>query len=110
MVAQEYGRIVRTEDMMDGEPRIEGRRITVLRIHDLVEQRGLPASEVADMHDLDLATVYHVLAYYHANSDEMEAVRTQRDEKIQHSLDEGADTLASVREAHTNGDVDPDTE
>jgi uncharacterized protein (DUF433 family) len=106
MAAQEYGRIVRTEDMMDGEPRIEGRRITVLRIHDLVEQRGLPAPEVADMHDLDPATVYHALAYYHANPNEMEAVRTQRDEKIQRSLDEGADTLASVREAHADGDAE----
>jgi uncharacterized protein (DUF433 family) len=106
MSAQEYGRIVRTEDMMDGEPRIEGRRITVLRIHDLVEQRGLPAREVADMHDLDLATVYHALAYYHANSDEMEAVRTQRDEKIQRSIDEGADTLADVREAHADTDTE----
>lgn len=102
MAAQEYGRIVRTEDMMDGEPRIEGHRITVLRIHDLVEQRGLPAPEVADMHDLDTATVYHALAYYHAHPDEMETVQTQRDEKIQQSLDEGADTLTSVREAHTN--------
>lgn len=106
MATQEYGRIVRTEDVMDEEPRIEGRRITVLRIHDLVEQRGLPAPEVADMHDLDLATVYHALAYYHSHSDEMDAVRTQRDEKIQHSLDEGADTLASVREAHTDTDTE----
>ena len=66
---------------MDGEPRIEGRRITVLRLQDLVEQRGLPAPEVADMHDLDVATVYHALAYYHARPDEMAAVRSQRDEK-----------------------------
>lgn len=106
MSAQEYGQIVRTENVMDGEPRIEGRRITVLRLHDLVEQRGLPAPEVADMHDLDVATVYHALAYYHTHSDEMETVRSQRDEKIQRSLDEGADTLASVREAYADGDTE----
>lgn len=106
MSAQEYGRIVRTEDAMDGEPRIEGRRITVLRLHDLVEQRGLPAPEVADMHDLDVATVYHALAYYHAHADEMDAVRSHRDEKIQRSLDEGADTLASVRENHADADTE----
>ena len=105
MLAQEYGQIVRTENVVDGEPHIEGRRITVLRIHDLVEQRGLPAPEVADMHDLDVATIYYALAYYHAHPDEMEAVRSQREEKIQRSLDEGADTLAGVREAHADGNT-----
>jgi len=40
-MAQRAARIVRDDDVMDGESRIDGRRITVLRIQELV---GLSAS------------------------------------------------------------------
>lgn len=63
-MAQQAARIVRDDDVLGGEPRIEGRRVTFRRIRDLVEERGLPAAEVADMHDLDVADVYAALTYF----------------------------------------------
>lgn len=82
---------------MNGEPRIEGRRVTVLRIQTLVEERGLPAAEVAAMHDLAIADVYAALKYYHEHPEEMVAVREQRSEREAVAHDSGARTVAEVR-------------
>jgi uncharacterized protein (DUF433 family) len=50
------------------EPHITGRRIGVRQRHALVEERELSAETVADRYDLDIAVVYHALAYYHDGS------------------------------------------
>jgi hypothetical protein len=42
-MAQRTARIIRDEEVMGGEPVIEETRITVLRVHALVHERGLPA-------------------------------------------------------------------
>lgn len=73
------------DDVLGGEPRIRGRRISVLYIYDRVEGRGLEPRTVADRHDLDVADVYHGLAYYHDNPDEMRTVRQRREEIIEES-------------------------
>lgn len=65
------------QDLMD-EPHIAGRRISVLQIYDLVKGRGDDPEEVAETFDLELADVYHALAYYFDNRKEMEAIREQR--------------------------------
>lgn len=96
-MAQRAARIVRDDDVMGGEPRIEGRRVTVLRIRDLVEERGLPADEVADMHDLDVADVYAALTYFYEHPDEMEAVRERRRELEADARDAGAKTIGELR-------------
>lgn len=75
MAESTTSRIVR--ELMN-EPHVAGRRISVLQIHDLVKCRGDSPEEVADMFDLDLADVYHALAYYFDNREEMEAVRDER--------------------------------
>lgn len=75
MAETRTGRIER--DLMD-EPHIAGRRISVLQIYDLVHGRGDKPEAVAETFDLDLADVYHALAYYHDHLDEMAAVREER--------------------------------
>ena len=95
-MAQRAARIVRDDDVMGGEPRIEGRRVTVLRIRDLVEERELPAAEVASMHDLDVVDVYAALTYYYEHPDEMAAVRERRDEIEAAARDAGAKSVGEL--------------
>lgn len=84
-MAQRAARIVRTEDVLHGEPRIEGRRIGVRQIRVLVEESGLPAAEVADRFDLRVADVYAALTYYHEHPDEMAAIEAERERRIEAS-------------------------
>ena len=79
-MAQRTARIVRDPDVLDGEPKIEGRRISVRQIAEWVEEGDLAARTVADRHDLDVADVYAALAYYHAHPEEMERHRGAREE------------------------------
>ena len=65
-------------DLMD-EPHVAGRRVSVLQLYERVEEVGLDPHEVADQYDLDVAAVYYALAYYHANPEEMQQVREQRE-------------------------------
>lgn len=85
-------------DLMD-EPRIAGRRISVRQIYVLVEERGVDAETVADRYDLDVADVYHALAYYHDHPREMSEVETDREEAME-----------TFRESiHRPDSVEPDT-
>lgn len=99
-MAQRAARIVRDDDVMDGEPRIEGRRVTVLRIQELVEERGLPATDVAAMHDLEVADVYAALTYYYEHPKEVEAVREQRQERERAAREAGATTIGELQAEH----------
>lgn len=90
-MAQTSARIVTTPDVLGGEPRIEGRRISVRQIHEWVESAGRTPQSVADRYDLDVADVYRALTYYHDNPAEMQAVQRRRD-RIIDSHREGAIT------------------
>lgn len=65
------------------EPHISGRRISVRQVYALVEERGEAPEAVADRFDLDVADVYHALAYYHDHPREMREVEAERDEAIE---------------------------
>lgn len=78
---QESSRIVSTPDVLGGDPRIEGRRLSVYFIHEQVEGRGIDAGTVADRYDLDIADVYRALAYYHEHPDEMAQIQARRERK-----------------------------
>ena len=80
---------------MGGEPRIEGRRITVRQVAEWVEEAGLSAKTVADRYDLDVADVYHAPVYYHEHASEMAAVERRRAEQIR---DAGMRSLADLDE------------
>lgn len=64
------------------EPHIRGRRISVRQVYALVEERGEDPETVADRYDLDVADVYHALAYYHDHPNEMREIEQARDEAI----------------------------
>lgn len=72
--------IVRTEGVLGGEPRLEGRRISVVQIADLVLEAGHSVEWVADQLDVSLAEVHTALAYYYDNPDEMDRIRDRHAE------------------------------
>lgn len=71
--------IVRTDDVLGGEPRIEGTRIGVLDVYEFVSA-GDSAAEVADQLGCTLAEVYAALSYYHERPEEMRELRRDREE------------------------------
>jgi uncharacterized protein (DUF433 family) len=77
MAERESRRVV--HDLMD-EPHIAGRRVSVRQVYALVEERDVDPETVADRYDLDVADVYHALAYYHDHPREMSGVEAERDE------------------------------
>ena len=79
-MAQQTDRIV--QEVHD-EPHIEGSRVSVRHIYKRVHERGLRPETVADRLNLDIADVYHALAYYHDHPEEMAAVERRREEAIE---------------------------
>lgn len=95
MAERDTRRIAR--DLMS-EPHVRGRRISVRQVYALVEEHGEDPGAVADRYDLDVADVYHALAYYHDHPREMREVE-----------DERADAVESFRETVERPEgVDPD--
>ena len=88
MANRESGRIVATPDVLGGDPRIEGRRLSVFFIHEQVEGRGLDPQTVADRYDLDVAAVYRALAYYHENPEEMAEIQARREQRHEDAKDD----------------------
>ena len=81
------------------EPHIRGRRISVRQVYALVEERGEDPEAVADRYGLDVADVYHALAYYHDHPREMRDVEQERE-----------DVMTDVREFIDRPEgVDPNT-
>lgn len=72
--------IVETEDVLGGEPRIAGRRISVLQVADMVREGDRSAEYVADQLDCSLAEVYTALAYYYDHPEQMESLRDRHRE------------------------------
>ena len=78
-MSQQSARIV--QEVHD-EPHIEGSRITVRHVYERVHGRGLRPETVAERYNLDIADVYHALAYYHEHPEEMREIERRRDEAI----------------------------
>lgn len=66
------------QDLLD-EPHVRDRRISVRQLVALVEDADESPEAVADRYDLDVADVYHALAYYHDHPREMRAVEANRE-------------------------------
>lgn len=77
---REHPRIV-TDERFGGEPRIAGRRITVLDVYEHVREGTgeMTPAEFAETFQLDIADVYHALAYYHDHPEEMDQHREARE-------------------------------
>jgi uncharacterized protein (DUF433 family) len=84
------------------EPHISGRRISVRQVSALVEEADEDPRAVADRYDLDVADVYHALAYYHDHPTEMQSVEDERRDAIE-SVREGIDRPEGV-DPHSRDD------
>jgi uncharacterized protein (DUF433 family) len=71
-------RIVETDGVLGGKPRLDGHRISVLQIAELVIDAGETPETVADQLDITLAAVHYALAYYYDNIEEMDRLRERR--------------------------------
>ena len=78
-MSQQSARIVQK---VHDEPHIQGSRITVRHVYKRVHGRGLRPETVAERYNLDIADVYHALAYYHEHPEQMREVERRRDEAI----------------------------
>ena len=90
--------IVSDDAVLHGQPRIEGTRVGVLHVYDMVVSGAEPA-EVADSLDLALARVYEALAYYYDNPEEMRTVRNEQAEALDGVARRSVDPPAGARDA-----------
>lgn len=74
--------IVKTEDVMGGKARLDGRRVSVFQIGEMHTVAGDTPEEIADQLSLSLADVHTALAYYYEHPDEMAAIREHQDAVI----------------------------
>ena len=72
--------IVETPEVLGGEPRLEGRRIGVRYIAEMVIDGGMEPVEVADQLEIHVADVHRALTFYYSHPEKMSEVR-QRHEK-----------------------------
>lgn len=83
-MAQASRRIVAASDSgIHDEPHIEGSRLTVRFVHERVEEGDLDPREFADRYEVDLADVYHALAYYHDHEEAMRRFEERRNATIE---------------------------
>jgi len=71
--------IIRDDDILGGEPRIEGTRIGVRHIAARVIDGGQTPAHVADQIDIPLTNVYEALSYYYAHIDEMRELEAENE-------------------------------
>ncbi|PSP48432.1 DUF433 domain-containing protein [Halobacteriales archaeon QH_7_69_31] len=83
-----YRIVAGDESGVHDEPHVDGRRLTVRFVRDRVDGRGFDPGTVDSRHDLDVADVYQVLAYYHDHTEEVaEAERRRRETVARHEAD-----------------------
>jgi uncharacterized protein (DUF433 family) len=75
----EHPRIV-ADDLFNGEPRVSGRRISVLNVYERVRDGdgAMAPEEFAETFRIEVTDVYHALAYYYAHREEMARHREAR--------------------------------
>jgi uncharacterized protein (DUF433 family) len=67
------------EDVLGGEPRIEGTRVGVRHVAERVVDSGQSPAYAADQLDVSLASVYEAMAYYYDNLDEIRTLEREND-------------------------------
>lgn len=80
--------IVRTEGVLGGDPRIDGTRVGVIHVYDLVVASEHSPADIADQLELSLGEVYTALAYYYEHPDEMRRVRRENEKAIERLREE----------------------
>jgi len=71
--------ITRDDDVLGGEPRVDGTRVGVRHVATRVIDSGQSPALVADQLDVSLAAVYESLSHYYAHIDEMRELEAEND-------------------------------
>ena len=71
--------ITRDENVLGGEPRIDGTRIGVRHVAARVIDGGQSPAHVADQLDVSLAAVYESLSYYYDHIEEMRELERENE-------------------------------
>ena len=82
--------IVRTDDVLGGDPRVEGTRVGVVHVKERVDA-GDEAAQVAADCGIDLADVFAALAYYYDNPDAMDEIERRRESFVEEISRQRAD-------------------
>ena len=77
--------IVHTDGVLGGKPRLEGHRIPVLQVADMILEAGHSPEYVADQLGISLSEVHTALAYYYDNPNEIEEIR-ERNRRLEEKL------------------------
>ena len=96
-----YSHIIRTPEILGGEPRIEGHRI---RVRDVVAARdlgGLTPEEIAAnvYPQLNLGQVYAALAYYEDHHDQIDRAAEDESQFVERYLKDHPKLVKNVRPA-----------
>jgi uncharacterized protein (DUF433 family) len=70
-------RIVKTEGVLGGEPRLEGHRIGVYHLYQRYVEGDESPETIAASFDLTVGEVHAALAYAFSNPDEMDAIEAR---------------------------------
>lgn len=73
-------RIVKTPDVLGGDPRIEGHRVGVYHVYQQYVDGGATAEKIATGFGLSVAEVHAALAYAFDNAAEMRAIEERKRE------------------------------
>ncbi|MFB6142677.1 MAG: DUF433 domain-containing protein [Halorientalis sp.] len=76
-------RVVKTPDVLHGEPRLDGTRVGVLQVGELLREREWDQGAVAAELGLDTAQVRAAVEYYDEHPELMETLRTQKEARQQ---------------------------
>ena len=83
--------IVETPEVLGGEPRLEGRRIGVRHIAEMVIDGGMEPVEVADQLEIQVADVHRALTFYYSHPEKMSEVRRRHEEAFDRLAAEAVD-------------------
>jgi uncharacterized protein (DUF433 family) len=87
----ETAEIVRTPGTLSGKPRIEGKRIGVLMLGDMIHRGEWTKAEVLDGLDITVDELDAALTYYEAHEEEMDAERARDERAREQTLDREQD-------------------
>lgn len=76
--------ITRDDDVLGGEPRIDGTRIGVRHVAARVVDSGQPPAHVADQRDVALVDVSEALSHYYDHIDEMRSLKAENEGALEH--------------------------
>lgn len=76
-------RIVKTPDVLHGNPRIEGTRIGVFTVGELVRKQEWTIADVTDEFAIDSDQARAAVEYYDEHPELMETLRAQREARRQ---------------------------